>query len=362
MTEDVTGSLRRIHMLVGTDRCGQALAEAERLLAQHPDTSAAWRFRAFCLLRLSRFPEAHESASRCLRLDPEDTVALSLLGQSLLVGGHTNEALRVFNDLVARKPDEGLHHLLAAKALARLHLSIGMRNPQSLNTVHEALTRAGTLAPDRESMHSEVGDVYRSLQLLEHAETAYRRALELDPQCEDAVRGLSALSAMRGRLRGAADHGALLMALNPRAQGASRIMYAGILRIGLRVNHYATVVTPFCLGMGALATHEEASARVFGAVFTLVLVALPSWHLARILAIPANVRGYLGGFQGFRGWLTGLVLMPVALLALGLAPLPWGLYGLALLLTAYLWQRYGRNRMLADVAAREDASARAAAR
>ncbi|WP_150252117.1 tetratricopeptide repeat protein [Nocardiopsis deserti] len=362
MTEEVAESLQRIHMLLQTGRCEEGAAEAGRLLGEYPDSAAAWRLRAVCHLELHRFPEAHGDASQCLRLDPGDTTALNVLGQSLLLGGHTNEALRVFNDLVARKPDEGVHHLLAAKALARLHLSIGMRNPQSLNTVHDALNRAATLDPDRVSTHSQAGDVYRSLQLLEHAETAYRRALELDPQYEDAVRGLSALSAMRGRLRGAADHGALLMALNPRAQGASRIMYAGILRIGLRVNHYATVVTPFCLLTGALATHEEASARIFGAVFTLVLVALPSWHLARILAVPANVRSYLSGFQGFRGWMAGLVLMPVSLLVLGLAPLPWGLYGLALLLAAYLWQRYGRNRMLADVAAREDANARASAR
>ncbi|WP_435110526.1 tetratricopeptide repeat protein [Nocardiopsis synnemataformans] len=362
MTEEGAESLQRILLLLRTGRCEEGVVEAGRLLGEHPDSAAAWRLRAVCHLELHRFPEAHGDASQCLRLDPGDTTALNVLGQSLLLGGHTEEALRVFNDLVARKPDVGVHHLLAARALARLHLALGAHNPRSLNTVHEALNRAATLDPDRVETHSQAGDVYRSLQLLEHAETAYRRALELDPQHEDAVRGLSALSAMRGRLRGAADHGALLMALNPRAQGASRIMYAGILRIGLRVNHYATLVTPFCLGMGALATHEEASARIFGAVFTLVLVALPSWHLARILAIPANVRSYLGGFQGFRGWLTGLVLMPVALLVLGLAPLPWGLYGLALLLTAYLWQRYGRNRMLADVAAREDANARAAAR
>ncbi|WP_150238935.1 tetratricopeptide repeat protein [Nocardiopsis quinghaiensis] len=362
MTEEGAESLRRVHMLVGTGRYGQALAEIDPFVGRHPGLSAGWRLKAFCHLALHQLPDSYEAARQCLRIDPDDTAALNMLGQSLLLGGRADEALRVFNDLVARKPEEGVGHLLAAEALTRLHLSMGVHNPRSLNTIHEALTRAGTLDADRASAHSQAGDMYRELNLLSHAEAAYRRALELEPQHEGALRGLSAVDALRGRLRGAAAHSALLMSLNPRARGAARIMYTGIARTGLRVNRHSVLAAPFALLTGALTTSDDLGPLLLALVVTLSVTAPSVWHVARIVTIPANVRRYMRGFDGFTGWMTGLVLMPASLLLLGLVPDPWGLYGLALLLAAYLWQRHGRNLVWADLLAREAANERSAAR
>ncbi|WP_017571904.1 hypothetical protein [Nocardiopsis halotolerans] len=114
--------------------------------------------------------------------------------------------------------------------------------------------------------------------------------------------------------------------------------------------------------MGVLGAVDEPGVLATRIAVTLLLTCLPAWHLARILAIPANVRGYLRGFNGFTGWMTGLVLMPVSLLVLGLLPVPWGLWGLALLLTGYLWQRYGRRLAQADIVSRERANDRSSAR
>ncbi|WP_143181814.1 tetratricopeptide repeat protein [Nocardiopsis sp. TSRI0078] len=349
-------------MLVRAGRYEQALAEVDPFLGRNPDASAGWRIKAACHLGLLQSSDAYEAAGRCLRTDPDDPTALNVLGQSLLLDGRAYEALRVFNDLVARDPEESHNHLLAARALTRMHLSMGVRDPRSLDTIHEALTRAGTLDPDSASTHGHAGDMYRRLGLLAHAETAYRRALELDPQYEDAVSGLGAVDALRGRPRGAADHSALLMSLNPRAGRAARTLYVGIANAGLRVNRSSAVAAPFALLMGALTTFDDPGLLLLTVVVTLGVTAPSVWHLAGVIGIPANVRRYLRGFEGFTGWMVGLVLMPVSLLVLGLVPDPWGLYGLALILAAYLWQRYGRRLMWADILDVEAANERAAAR
>ncbi len=138
------------------------------------------------------------------------------LGLSVLYYGSPLEAARIFEGLLRAHPDEKRYalplaeayfksnDLVKARALLEKFLSRDASAPalevmlgsllQVEGRTAEAvahLKRAEALAPDRPQLHLRLGSAYLAGRQWAEAETAYRKALELDSDCAEAAYGVS---------------------------------------------------------------------------------------------------------------------------------------------------------------------------
>jgi len=91
---DAYGLASRAHLHAETGSTARALADAERLVEQHPDRRAAdWFNLAFLRDAMNQHPEAEAAFRRALALDPKLDRAWYGLGLSLIRQGRLDEAV-----------------------------------------------------------------------------------------------------------------------------------------------------------------------------------------------------------------------------------------------------------------------------
>jgi len=112
-----------------------------------------------------------------LESQPGNGDALHLLGVTCTQSGRFEEALRLIDRAIARKPDEAACHANRGKALAGLG-----RLPEAL----ASYDRAVALAPAYPEAHLNRGNALRALGRNEQALVSYDRALELAPAYAEA--------------------------------------------------------------------------------------------------------------------------------------------------------------------------------
>ena len=119
--------------------------------------------------------------------DPGDPQLWFLLGYYLACGGELDAAARALREVLAIDPDHGMAHHQLANCLRDMH-ELGLATTQYRRALDVIDDEPDTIA-DFGLCHLRAGD-------LELAAALFRRALNLDPASELAVRGLEALGGM----------------------------------------------------------------------------------------------------------------------------------------------------------------------
>lgn len=119
-------------------------------------------------------------------------------GQQALRGRQYERALECFREAVESYGEEAEYHAYCAWAWYLV-------DPDRHGRVHEALQQARQarkLAPDRDKPYLILGRLYKAAGRMETAEKMFTRAVQLEPDCVEAVRELRLIHMRREKSRG----------------------------------------------------------------------------------------------------------------------------------------------------------------
>ncbi|MDT0332072.1 tetratricopeptide repeat protein [Nocardiopsis lambiniae] len=347
--------LRRAMGLLEANRPRQALEAVEEELGRDPGSDLSWALKGRCHLHLDENEEALAALSRALGLGNRSTGLLTMTSTALSRVGRPEEALEIANELLRAEPQVASHHLLAGRAMAEIHRAGHPALTEwSRNAALAARTARGLNGLDPWT-HSMAGYVFLRIGAAHSAEEAFRTALSLDPQEDQAIRGLAVIDAHRGRMRRAGRRGEQVLALDPGQADIPRLVYTGALRLSLLANLCAGVTLLPAVLWGNVFHTGGLSATVF-VLGVLVFAAPALWSAARIATLSSAMRRHLSRQPGFVGWAVGTAVSPSCVFVAALPPPPWSLTAIALFVGGLLWQRHHRNRLMAGMEARERAS------
>ncbi len=153
-----------------------------------------------------RFPEAEQIYRQVLQIEPEQPIALHLLGVLALQVGNNEAACDLIAKAIAIKPD-----------YAEAHNNFGLAL-QGLARVEEAAAsyqRALDLKPDYPEAHCNLGNALLGLGKAEAAAACYQKALAIKPDYLKAHNNLGLALRDLGRLNEAARCFDAAIAMNP---------------------------------------------------------------------------------------------------------------------------------------------------
>jgi tetratricopeptide (TPR) repeat protein len=282
----VTGALQRAGALCELRRFPEAAALLRETIAGEPQRHEAWSWLAAAELGAGNHQPALGAAERAIALDPDAewprrlaSTALRLLGRIEESVGHAREAVRL-------DPGGWYTHTTLARSLAK-H---GPDLPEAL----AAAERAVALGPDRAEAHITAGVVAATAGDRAAAETAFRRALAIDPQSGVAHSELARLRMGGGRranptgLAEAATGFARSIAVDPHTASARRNLEL-VLRVFLAKMSYFIFIDAYLV-----ARIGSSSGQPLARLLPIALFAIPAGYAWRFLArLSGNLREYL---------------------------------------------------------------------
>lgn len=163
-------------------RVAEAEAGYREVLAKDANNPLAMHYLALLCHETGRFDEAVSLLQAALEQTPNDLKLLSNVGIVFRDAGWLDEAeasLRHALRLQGRNPKTYL--LLALVLLDQT------RPEQAIKCLQQGIN----LDPGDATSHAVLGRAYRALDELDKARAEWRRALALDPQCGEAIRGFA---------------------------------------------------------------------------------------------------------------------------------------------------------------------------
>jgi tetratricopeptide (TPR) repeat protein len=128
---------------------------------------------------------------RDLAHSPDDTSALVNLGNVLARQGHDEEAELLYRRALEEDPDDDI---------TLINLGLLLNRQGRMPEAALALARVAELRPSDPRVHLIRGDVLANMEgAAAEAESAYRKALTLDPRAVDGLVGLANLLDTQGR-------------------------------------------------------------------------------------------------------------------------------------------------------------------
>lgn len=215
----VEDTRERVNALVGFGRFADAIAEAQRGLAAHPDSAALWGLDARLQFFHGSRERARTSAGRALGLDPSSPLALDALVEVEVADGNAEAALGHARRLTETFPEWAPGYLAHAYALARMSGGSRAERAERAARVRDFSRTALRLDPEgaqtlrRASVllnqAGEAADAQRlmrwALELYPDDEELRLASLQVIPQGEtEAVRLLTGVLAQSPQQRGAA--------------------------------------------------------------------------------------------------------------------------------------------------------------
>ncbi|WP_445621615.1 O-linked N-acetylglucosamine transferase, SPINDLY family protein [Kushneria sp. Sum13] len=193
----------------------QAQRYAETLTQRYPKDAFGWKVLGSCLHKNGHISTAQETLERSLELNAGDAQTQHLMARAWYDLGEPLTALQFAGKAVTLEPafaqghytlaeiltesdqdEEALDHVLKAEALGyntsaclfmQSHIYTKRRRYQlALDTVSTLLERE----PDNPFVQNEIGNLYKDLGHFDKAETAYRKALSLQPDFDTAFSNL----------------------------------------------------------------------------------------------------------------------------------------------------------------------------
>lgn len=148
--------------------------------------------KGWTAISLGDFAGAIQSLERALELSPEATEAQALLGWAQMRSTQYDEALGTFSRVLMREP---------ANALARVNVGYICLKKRIFGEAIEHLSRAIRLGNDRKATlyaHFYLGLVYLEREMLDDAETFFRKTLVLAPNFTEAAYELGRVQWLAG--------------------------------------------------------------------------------------------------------------------------------------------------------------------
>lgn len=203
-------------------RLDQAEALYRQVLAQAPDHVDAWHLLGMVRYGQQRFTEAAEMISRALR-SHRDAVLLGNLANVYKETGAFDQALRLYDEAIALKPDNPFNHY----NLGLTQLAAG-RPEAALSS----LEQARRLKPDFVDASLSLGNAAKALNRLEAAAQAYREAIRYRPDHADAHANLGAIQVLLGQQAAAVASLQTALRLNPQQAGAYNNLGSALHELG----------------------------------------------------------------------------------------------------------------------------------
>ena len=161
----------------------QNVRDLDQVVELEDDTAEGWRSLGIISFREGQLGRAINELGNAIRLSPNDESSHLLLADILLVSGLTGEAEAVLIRAADAIPDSQQVHY----RLGDLYANSG-RMRKSLEGFEKANNLDGAIAPDQ--IYLRIGNVRTVLAQFDSAESAYRTAIERNPDSIESRLGL----------------------------------------------------------------------------------------------------------------------------------------------------------------------------
>jgi tetratricopeptide (TPR) repeat protein len=195
--ENVDLRLRYGQFLVPVDR-REAVEQHQEVVEMYPKVPG-YRVRLGAILLLAGVPEAaDEQFERAIYLDPFSADVRADIGGANQLTGRPQEALEYYESALELEPNSQLYALNLGRVHARLSTLNGrdeehFKEAEALLRSVDELGRLPWEADQREAAQIALGDLYLEWDRPGDAIAAYERALELNPDSEEAQEKLDGL-------------------------------------------------------------------------------------------------------------------------------------------------------------------------
>jgi len=312
VTEDVR--LAQARMLLAVKRwpdAGRVLAD---VLAEHPESTAAWCLLALCHAGSRLLYDALNAAQHAVACDPTDEWALRVLAYRLRALDRTDEAIEAARRAMALAPDEWRTHTAYAEMLA------DRPTPANQVSARAAIDRASELAPNQVTVHLVDGNIASGSGDYARSQRAWRRALEIDPTNDAALHNVALDDLDRGRhvaaMRGFGSAAALAPDDDDHPEHVGLAADAVLWRLARRC---ALIAVAFGVAMA-----PDTAAYIWrGPIATITLLAMAVVGFRTVRRLPAGARRVLVGRRDREDTKTALgviAIQPAFVAVIGYAP------------------------------------------
>lgn len=279
----MSAALDRLDLLLEVRRFDHALRECHRLLAQQPEEPDLWVRVMLAQAGLKQHAQALEAAQRVATLAPHSAIGHIGATEALMGLGRIDEAIDEAQRAVTLEP-------------ANMYAHVCLAESASFRKRHErmalaAANRAVSLGPNDADAHASLGAVAMRLGRGDVADTALRRALELDPTSHDVQHNLGVLRVTRGELVEGAHDLARSAAQNPNSSRSALGLQFVTLRwlqrthIGMWVIWYVAQRTSI-----ALAGFEPETYWIVRGIILFGLVVFLWWTRRTVVRVGGHLR------------------------------------------------------------------------
>jgi putative PEP-CTERM system TPR-repeat lipoprotein len=199
-------SLARWHL--GGGDTALAIETARTAVDADPASPAAHFTLGMALAEDRQTSQAASSLAEVLRINPRFVVAQLMLSRLQLAEGNVDAAVQLAADAKREAPDN---------PEARLMLARGLVAQGNLPHAESEIRGLITDYPQVAAPHAVMGQVLMARRDVNGARAAFTRALELDPNSVDALRGLLRLDAASGSVPAAVSRIETRLAANPKS-------------------------------------------------------------------------------------------------------------------------------------------------
>jgi len=163
----------------------RAIEICQQELKEVPNRMDAYAVLGWSLLKLKRYQEALDSTQKALNISRYDPRILEIMGEALYFLGKRQEALKYFQEYVAVAPTGGRIDL-AYYYMGEIFILQGRYNHADI-----AFSTALYHSPNTADWWARLGYVREQAGDYQWSLEAYSKALALNPNLEDALRGKS---------------------------------------------------------------------------------------------------------------------------------------------------------------------------
>lgn len=297
-------------------RYPEAASVLSRVLATQAESFDAWCYMATAQLGLENAEAALRAAETAIALRPESEWPHRLSCGALRRLGRFDEALAQAREAVRLDPENWAAHTNLARSLLKVATSAG--------EARAAAEQAVALGPDQAETNLVAGAVAAHEGRREAAETAFRQALAIDPQCTAAHSELARMRMRAGSLANvdglaeAATGFATALRVDPSVQRVRHNLDL-VLRVFLKRVSYLVFVDAWLI-----ARLGSSSSQPLARLLPIVLLAAPAvlaWRF--VVRLDANLRSYVARLLRDRGPIRfAVALDAIAILSLLAAAAP----------------------------------------